>query len=1001
MKYHIEKLEVNNFDVLHQGKLPARSYFIPYKEKSLADKQTALSERYQSDIVSVLSDGCWKFKYYEKLSRLPEYIDTEKISFDTIAVPSTWQRTGYENPVYLNTRYEFKAQYPSVPAEMSAGVYVKDFTVKESTQVCIISFLGVCSSLTLYVNGKYIGYSEGSHNTAEFDISSAVTAGENQLLAIVTKWCNGTYLECQDMFRENGIFRDVYITEHQNSYIFDYEFKTERNDDCYDAEICVNVKGSYKDLDLCAQIVEDERVISKSVKGAKSETRFTFSYLNVKQWSAETPKLYTLYLILTRKGETVEVIKRNIGFKEVKTQDESFLFNGKKIKLKGVNHHDTHPKTGYVMTGEDLLKDVKLMKEFNVNAVRTSHYPPDPIFLDLCDEYGLYVIDEADIETHGTQVDENMRPTLKPNILSNDKEWLERYKDRVYRMFARDKNHPSITMWSLGNESGGWKNQDKCYKMLKELSNIPVHYEGVIRTPRGSYDVISEMYQSPLLIEKIKDHKLGSKYKGKPYFLCEYCHAMGVGPGSLHDYWKLIYSSDMLIGGCIWEWADHSVYDERAKYKYTYGGDHGEKYHDGNFCVDGLFYPDRRPHTGAYVMKEVYSPIISERISDNLYKFTNTNCFLNSDIYSVTYELLKDGKVIDSGKVKLQIPAMGSESVVIAHKMTDKEHNYHINFIYRENGFLVAKQQHTINELIEEKKIKKDAAVAFSFKGDSLVVAFEGGTVSFNRYTGALESLSCGKTQILADTKGLSFNLFRALLDNDRNKSSWTKKGLDKLKETNGKLSRYEYNKEKHFVKIETERVLEAEGKKLFSANIKYKIYPDGTISVKVKIKKTGLKLKETEIPRFGLSLGIDSAFENVEYFGLGEKENLPDMKAHSYMGVYKSKVWSMCEDYIKPQENAVHSGVHYVSLTDKDGKGIKISAEKAPLFFSARPYSNEALRKAKHIEDLKLQDKITLNIDGFMRGTGSNSCGPDVLSQYNLYIKDELKFGFYINVLK
>lgn len=1001
MKYQIKKLEVNNFDVMQQGKLSPRSYFIPYSKRESLEKQNALTQRYQSDLVTVLSGDDWAFKYFKKLSRLPANIDTESIAFDTVCVPSTWQRTGYESPVYLNSRYEFPATYPNVPDEMSAGVYVKKFTVKESTKHTILTFLGVSSCLTLYVNGKYVGYSECSHNMAEFCLDGFVCAGENELLAIITKWCNGTYLECQDMFRENGIFRDVYITQYDASYIFDYSFTAKKDENKYFANVSVILEGETEGLTLEAQLLKDGEALYEGKVSALRKSDFILADLDVKEWNAEQPALYDLYITL-KDGETVkQVIRSRVGFKTVKIDGELFLFNGKKIKFKGVNHHDTHEKTGYVMTADDLLKDVTLMKEFNCNCVRTSHYPPDPIFLDLCDEYGLYVIDEADIETHGTQATLDGKGTNKPNILSNDKAWLPRYKDRVLRMYERDKNHASITMWSLGNESGGWKNHDKCCDMLHALSDVPVHYEGAIRTPRGSYDVISEMYQHPFMLSKIASHSLGLRYKGKPYFLCEYCHAMGVGPGSLEDYWKLIYANDQLTGGCIWEWADHSVYDENAKYKYTYGGDHAEKYHDGNFCVDGLFYPNRTPHTGAYEMQAVYRPIRCEYVSDNLYKFTNTNRFVSADAYDVEYQLLCDGRICETGKLSLDIPPESSKNVVIAHTMTDDKHTYHINFIYKKDGLLVAKEQITLHEVFEKPEIKVKSAVAFSQKGDSIVVGFDGGTVSFNRITGALEGLAVGKKQLLSDTKGLQFNLYRAPLDNDRNKTSWSKIGLDKLKYTDCKMTKCTNDKDGHFVSIKSEGALTANGKRVFLTKLKYRIYPDGTITVTAKISRTGLKFGKMQLPRFGVSLSLDSSLENVEYFGLGDKENLCDFDAQSTVGIYKASVWSMFENYIKPQENGTHGKTRYVRFTDKDDVGLQIRYRKKDFTFSARPYSNEALRKAKHIEDLKTEDKITLNIDGFMRGTGSNSCGPDVLAPYELYIKDDLKFSFYIKVLK
>ena len=726
MKYQIKKLLVNQFDVISQGKLPPRSDLIPYRDAQKLQSQTVLTERFQSDCVTVLS-GAWSFKYYEHVSRLPQIIDTEKLNFDTVPVPSTWQRTGYEKPVYLNTRYEFPVTPPLVPEEMSAALYRKTFTVHPETKHAILTFLGVCSSLTLYVNGKYVGYSEGSHNPAEFLLDDVMQPGENELLAIVTKWCNGSYLECQDMFRENGIFRDVYLTELPGTYLFDVSASPLKTPEGWELSVKCDLRGNCDGGFVTAILSDGDRILREQTANTAQQVGFLFANLAVDCWSAETPKLYDLLLTLQGADDSTQSVRLRIGFKSVKIDGERFLFNDALIKFKGVNHHDTHPVTGYVMSPEDLEKDVRLMKEFNVNAVRTSHYPPDPIFLHLCDQYGLYVIDEADIETHGMGI-------IKMNLLSNDKAWQPRYLARVEALFERDKNHPSITMWSLGNESG----------------------EGAIRTIRGSYDVISEMYQHPMLLSRIAKHGLGPRYRGKPYFLCEYCHAMGLGPGALEDYWKLIYDNDQLTGGCIWEWADHSVYDKHAKYQYTYGGDHGETIHDGNFCVDGLFYPDRTPHTGAWAMKQTYRPIRAFYVSDNLYRFVNTNRFLNADIYDVQFELLCDGAVIDTGKVTLDIPPNSAASVVIAHTMTDHDHDYFMNFIYSdETGREVAKEQLIINETLRSRVPGKERAVAFLKRHDDILVAFENGRAVFDKQTGTLISYVANGKELLADAAGL------------------------------------------------------------------------------------------------------------------------------------------------------------------------------------------------------------------------------------------------------
>ncbi len=998
MRYQIKKLLINDFNVYKENKLDYRSYFIPYKNKELLAEKTALNERYESDSVNVLS-GEWEFKFYEKISRLPSIIDTENLSFDKISVPSVWQRIGYAPPAYINTRYEFEMDLPNVPEEMMAGVYVKKFNISEAAVNPIITFLGVCSCLTLYVNGEYVGYSEGSHNPAEFNIAEFVKPGENELLAIVTQWCNGTYLECQDMFRDKGIFRDVYITENPAEYIYDYQVKTTKIDDLYQLTLDVKVSGNNtKGKKLLAEIFYKDEKIAEKTSDADRNAFMNFGKLNVKEWNAEKPELYTLYISLIEGDKLVQCLRSKIGFKSVKISGELFTFNGMPIKFKGVNHHDTHEKTGYVMTAEDLLKDILLMKAFNVNAVRTSHYPPDPIFLDLCDEYGLYVIDEADIETHGTQFDKKLRFTFKPNIISNDPKWLPRMSDRVLSMYQRDKNHVSITMWSLGNESGGWKNQDKCCEILKQHTDIPVHYEGVIRTVRGSYDVISEMYQVPQLLKKIGEHKLGSRYKGKPYYLCEYCHAMGVGPGSLEDYWDIIYKYDQMTGGCVWEWADHSVCDENAKYKYTYGGDHGEAWHDGNFCVDGLFYPDRTPHTGAYAMKQVYRPIRAEKAGEGTYKFINTNRFTNADEYNVRYELIEDGVVAKDGNICLNIAPCHFDTIKIDHKKVDRSKDLFINFIYTDkDGNDIAKEQIILNETVKEPEYIEKKNAQYIRKKDKLIVEFSSGSAEFSLSSGALLSYCIDGKEMLADKYGFTHNLFRAFLDNDRNiVKCWEKTGLDKL-HFNGKMSSYKLVESEGRMKIKSEGALCVSGKPLVECEISYTVFPSGIMSVKAEIKRKKHSLNKFDVPRYGLNINLDSSLQNVQYYGLGDLENLNDFKAQSTLGIYSGKVDELNVNYIRPQENGTHGETRWLSLTDDDGRGVMVFNRKNYFTFNVHNYSNETLRRAKHIEDIRNDNLVSLNVDGFYRGTGTNSCGPNTLPEYRVNFKEELKFSFYL----
>lgn len=442
-----------------------RAYFIPFGSRAALEKTEYLHERENSDKIIFLS-GKWQFKYFEKVSDMPEVFVTGIDDMDEIDVPSTWQRTGYEPPFYLNSRYPFKCRPPKFPEDVPVGVYYKTFDIDDrQNKEYILTFLGAMSSLDVYVNGEFAGYSEGAHNTAEFDIKPMLKRGENELVAVVHKWSNGTYLECQDMFRENGIFRDVYIQVLDKTYIYDYQVKTQETENGFNLMGEVDIKGSTSGYGIEAVLLDsDGKEVAKGVYNAAEKVRYTFENLQVNKWSAEIPNVYTLYLTLTKDGEEKEVVRSIVGFRTIRIDGEVFLFNDAKIKMKGVNHHDTTPHGGYVMTPEELLRDVKLMKEFNVNAVRTSHYPPDPMFLTLCDIYGLYVVDEADIETHGCG---GGLPGI--NRISNSKIWTGHYLDRVKFMYMRDRNHPSITMWSLGNESGGWKTRMPVIICLKRF----------------------------------------------------------------------------------------------------------------------------------------------------------------------------------------------------------------------------------------------------------------------------------------------------------------------------------------------------------------------------------------------------------------------------------------------------------------------------------------------------------------------------------------------------
>ncbi len=997
MKYNINKTNFNDFSVYEINKLEGRGYAIPYSAKETLKKTPFKKERTSSDIVKVLS-GKWQFKYYKTNKDLPDIIDTDNISFDTVKVPSTWQRTGYDAPAYINCPYAFDNPPPYVPDEQPVGVYKKTFKVDSTDKVYIISFLGVISCLDLYVNGEFVGYSEGAHNTAEFNITKYLFEGENEILAVVHKWSNGTFLECQDMFRENGIFRDVLLYEMPVTYLNDVYYRPKETSKGWNLNIGIDIEGKIDGYTLCAEIYDKNKLIAKKNINAANNTNIEFNSLDVKAWNAEIPTLYTAFLTLYNGETEVMTVRNYIGFKTVKIKKDIFTVNGKKIKVKGVNHHDTHYKNGYVMSFDDLEKDIKLMKSLNVNTVRTSHYPPDAQFIVLCDMHGLYVVDEADIETHGVACE----PHNNFDLISHDLSWAPRYLDRVKRMYLRDRSRAGIIMWSLGNEAGGYACQDVCYDFLHDFCpEIPVHYEGAIRCERHSYDVVSEMYTDHKNVEKTGKHTRGKKYTPKPFFLCEYAHAMGVGPGGLEEYWELFYKYDNLMGGCIWEWADHAVYHPNGKLKFTYGGDHGEWRHDGNFCVDGLVYPDRRLHTGAKQMKNVYRPVRAE-YSDGVITFTNTNRFKNTSYLTAVWELVKNGNILlAADELVLDIEPEAKLEHAAQLNIPDGDCDCHLNVYYFEGDNEVAFEQIAIKEKYEVEVKKDKAKLSLSCDGESNVIGFNGGSVTFSDKTGMIESYVVNGKELInnspAYAKGFVPNIYRALLDNDaRQWDKWLDAGYDDYE-----CRCVDFEVELKKDKAEVEVTYRLKSKKtvlpLAKVEIEYKIYANGLIKVEAKFDSIAKKRAAANLPRFGLTLEMPKEFKNIEYYGMGPDENLSDIYAQAIVGVYNTTVDEMHEPYIKPQDSGNRCAVRYLAVTDDDGNGIKFAYDDDYFNFNVRSFSQKLLQNAKHQEDLHDENTVVVNIDGFTRGTGTASCGPDVLKQFVVNGNEELEFSFYM----
>ncbi len=1012
MIYEINKTNHKKFSVVEEGKLPARAYFIPFKTREKLLSTDYITERYSSDSVTVLS-GEWDFKYYSDCKKLKKELDTDNTDFDKVTVPSTWQRTGYEPPCYLNTRFPFnnvdKSIYPSVP-DASCGVYRKLFNIDDISKKHIITFLGVISSLDLYINGKYVGYSEGAHNSAEFDISDFLTDGENELVAVVFKWSNATYIECQDMFRENGIFRDVLLTECENSHIFDICYTPKKiGESKYSLTVVTQIKGADKN-DLSISIFDGHKEIAKTslntdnedIIGTDGDTFYAFfPSLEVEEWNAENPKVYNAIATLSKDSEEIELVRTIIGFKTIEINKDVYKFNSQPIKMKGVNHHDSTPDKGYVMSYDDILKDIRLMKSLNVNTVRTSHYPPDPFFIIACSVLGIYVCDEADIEAHGSH---DFLGDI--NFIADDIQWLPRFCDRVKRMVLRDRNNPCIAMWSLGNETGHGICHDAAFGVVKAICpEIPVHYESCNSSDRKAYDIASNMYEGiPSFHGENIDPKYVKKHvinEDKPYFLCEYTHAMGVGPGSLEEYWDVFYSNDKYMGGCIWEWCDHAVSTYNKDLKYTYGGDHGERIHDSNFCVDGLVYPDRTPHTGAWEMKEVYRPVRVRHYEANEFFFKNTQFFTNASAYSIRWELLKNGEICETGDLSLDIAPNSEKRVIVPIKTKIlRTEEYHINFITEKDNEQISKQQLAIQEIYKRLDLSSKPSQGIKVKENFDTVEIETGRLKlvFRDITGELISLVCdGKEFINQDPArrclGFLPNIRRAYHDNEkwRKEDYWTKGDLANSNiYFTGFLPVYNENKAAVIVDYE----INAGTKPLFTARVTYKIYPTDKVVITSELTKVNDEI-DAELPRFGLSLELPESVENIKYFGLGEKENLSDFKAQSTLGVYTAKVKDTHEPYIYPQENGCHTEVRYLELTDNDGDGLIFANCPGNFSFNVHDYTVEALEEATHQEELDRDATTLLNLDGFLSGTGTGSCGPYTLEKYRVLCNDELSFTF------
>lgn len=959
-----------------------RAYYVPFSPAGqAADGTVEHSDR------TVLLNGDWKFSYFPGPYELrPEMLTREYDDggMGTIPVPSVWQMHGFDRHQYTNVRYPFPYDPPYVPLENPCGLYRTAFRIEKSDAGMrhYLNFEGVDSCLYLYVNGRFVGYDTVSHCTSEFDVTDYVTEGENLLAAVVLKWCAGSYLEDQDKLRMSGIFRDVYLLHRPSDHIRDYAVTTRLAGD--EAEIAVKFEFSGKPLPVSARLLDTE---GKTLREASGTGDVRFFLRDPVLWNAENPYLYTL--IFEAGGEA---IAERVGVREIEIRDAVLYLNGKPVKFKGVNRHDSDPVTGYTISREQMLRDLGMMKRANINAVRTSHYPNAPIFPRLCDEYGFYLIAESDVETHGSTMKypqnyENF------NLLAEDEHFREAILDRVRRNVTRDRNRPSVIFWSLGNEAGYGSNFIAAAKWAKDFDpSRPVHYESIHVEGRdeSNIDVESHMYPSPAEVEK----KLAAQ-RDKPFILCEYSHAMGNGPGDLEDYWRLIYRYPSFLGGCVWEWCDHAVQDGTApdgRKRFLYGGDFGEFPHDGNFCVDGIVTPDRAETDTLREYKNVLRPARVTR-GGAYNRFIIRNCldFTNlKELAEITWEITsfageRETAVASGTLGRPDIPPHESREFTLDLRIPhdgltvirfDTVLKKKVPFV-PENGVLGFDQFVLGGEYVPELPAPRSAGeISVEETETEFILKNEAFTYRFSKLKGSFSSLSVnGRERI---DRPAEYNIWRAPTDNDRFvKAKWQEAGLDRALP---RVYSAAVTKAPDGAVVDCVLALEPVYlQKILTLHARYTVRNDGTLKADIEAVKDSA---EPFLPRFGIRLFLPESCENVTYFGYGPDESYADKRRACRLGLFRNTVDGLFTDYIRPQENGSHWGCSYVKVSG--GEGGVLAAGK-DFSFSASRYTQEELEGKAHNFELEPCGSVVLCLDGVQSGVGSNSCGPVLDPKYRI----------------
>ena len=936
-----------SLEIRAANRLPQRSYYFPYESR-----EKALQGNREESAYYLLLNGEWDFKYYDR------DVDEDAVitEWDRIPVPSSWQLYGYGKPYYTNVNYPYPVDPPFVPNDNPLGVYRTTFVLPEGwkDRLTRIVFEGINSTGEITVNGSFAGFTQGSHLQAEFDITDFVREGENELIVRVRKYSAGSYLEDQDFLRFSGIFRDVYLLSRDPDCLHDIVVKADTK----------SITCAYEhELYFAGEKVED-----------LSEPKL---------WTAETPNLYT---VLIHHGS--EYIPIKVGMREISVSDKAeLLINGQPVKLKGVNHHDTHPVTGHYLPDDVLWEDLAMMKDLNINTVRTSHYPPPPIFLSYADELGFYVVDETDIETHGFGT-RNLHNGYEPNNPEwpcANPEWRDAFVERAERMVLRDRNHPSVIFWSLGNESGFGANHTAMSERIKELDPTRlVHYEGAscFGDPRDTVDVVSRMYTDLENLEKFAQDS-----DPRPFFLCEYAHAMGNGPGDVCDYWELIDRYPRLIGGCVWEWADHAVLDENGVYRY--GGDFGEETHDFNFCCDGMVLGDRSEKAGTLEIKTAYQPLAG-RYENGVLTLRNRADFLDLSGYELAWQIEADGKLLDGGTLDPVIEPHGERSYEPKFVLPSScRYGVVMNVTLTKDGDEAARLQFELP--VKRSAVKKDGAAGITEDEKKVYITGEDFRYVFDKHYGLIESMEKGGLPLIADEAKLS--VWRAPTDNDRNvKNEWgifNGMASDRSERFNALYNKiYSCRLEGNVVTV-VGSLAGVSRAPFLRYTARYTFYRDGKIGVKFE----GEKVRECVfLPRLGFEFVLPAGEGGFRYYGKGPHENYADMSRSARLGLYESSAAEEYYPYPMPQEHGNHTSARMLELEN----GLKFTTD-GQFEFSVLPYTADELTKAMHTDELPASEKTVVRVDYKVSGIGSNSCGPRLLEKYRLD-DEKIVWEFFIN---